>query len=397
MTDVLPGVEPVPTAAERWRAIPRFGRVALLLAAVVVGAELALSLVGGIAGSVPAGSGSSSSFSTDASGVGAYAQLLVNRGYSVTKSTQPVSDLNLPTAATLVVLDPTSWTTSDSSTVATFVRAGGHVVVAGQPPGEGLQAALFGPGPVPHWHSQTSGTAHPVVAGPVVAGVDQVSSGSIGSLVPAGRAEAILAGSHLTFGVADEITGQPHAIELASSALFTNRLLAQRDNAALALNLAGPVGQPVVFDEYDNGYGRTGDGLAGLPAWWRWGLGLALAAVLVWMLSAARRFGPIERATRQLIPARITYADALASALATLPVAQLVDSVQPMRHEARTLLCRRSGMPGAAEDDALAAAARNAHVPDDVVVSVLRQPASGSDVVELGRALAWLDSQGGNQ
>jgi hypothetical protein len=236
-----------------------------------------------------------------------------------------------------------------------------------------------------------------VVAGPVVAGVGEVSSGPTGSLVPAGRAVPILAGSRLTFAVADGTTGQPRAVELASSAPLTNALLAQRDNAALGLNLAGPTGQPVVFDEYDHGYGRVGGGLAGLPSWWRWGLGLALAAVVVWMLSASRRFGPVERATRPLIPARVAYADALASALAALPDTQLVDSVQPLQDEARTLLCRRSGMPGSVDDATLVSAAHGARIPDEVVAPVLRRPASGSDVVALGRALAWLDAQGGRR
>jgi hypothetical protein len=113
------------------------------------------------------------------------------------------------------------------------------------------------------------------------------------------------------------------------------------------------------------------------------------------MLSAARRFGPVERSTRELIPPRIAYADALASALAALPEARLTDTVQPLRAEARTLLCRRSGVPPSTEDAELAAAAHGAGLPGPVVASVLDRPSSGPEVVALGRALAWLESHGG--
>jgi len=383
------------TAAERWRDIPRAWRVALVATAVLVAAELALSLVGGIVGSAPAGSGASSSFGTGPSGAAAFAQLLGDRGHPLTRSTRPVSATDLPAGSTLMVLDPTSWTRADTTAVAGFLRQGGHVVVAGSPPGSGLLAALFGPGPLPRWRGPSSGPAHPVANAPVVAGVGSVSSGPSGSLVPAGRATPILAGPQGTFAVADDTAAQPAAVLLASGAPLTNGLLAERDNAALGLNLAGPSGSRVVFDEYDHGFGRAGGGLAGLPAWWRWGLGLALASVVVWMVSASRRFGPVERSTRELIPPRIAYADALASALAALPEARLTDTVQPLRAEARTLLCRRSGVPPTTEDAELAAAAHGARVPEPVVASVLDRPSSGPEVVALGRALAWLEAHGG--
>jgi hypothetical protein len=383
------------TAVERWHDIPRAWRVALVVAAAVVATELALSLVGGIVGSAPAGSGTSSSFGTGPSGVAAYAQLLGEHGHPLTRSTRPVSATDLPPGSTLVVLDPTSWTRADTTAVSGLLRQGGHVVLAGNPPGDGLLAALFGPGRLPQWRSPSSGPAHPVASAPVVAGVGSVSSGPTGSLVPAGRAVPVLAGRSRTFAVADDTAVQPPAVLLASSAPLTNALLADRDNAALGLNLAGPSGGRVVFDEYDHGYGHTGGGLAGLPDWWRWGLGLALASVVVWMLSAARRFGPVERSTRELIPPRIAYADALASALAALPEARLTDTVQPLRAEARTLLCRRSGVPPSTEDAELAAAAHGAGLPGPVVASVLDRPSSGPEVVALGRALAWLESHGG--
>jgi hypothetical protein len=184
---------------------------------------------------------------------------------------------------------------------------------------------------------------------------------------------------------------------LASADPFTNAALASRDNAAFALNLAGPGSRPVVFDEFDHGYGRTGSGLAGLPDWWRWGLGLALGAVVVWMVSAARRFGPVEASSRPMIPARVGYVDALATVLAVLPERQLVETAGPVSAEARSLLCRRSGLPVTASDPEVLAAARAARIPDQVAVPVVGQTEASSDLVALGTALAWLEAHTGGR
>jgi hypothetical protein len=394
VTTTVPGI-PAPTtvpAGERWSAIPRRWRVVLLAAAALMAIELSLSFVGGIAGSPPAGSQGSSSYGTSGTGLAAYGQLLSARGHSVVRMTRPLSSLDLPAGSTLMVVDPTGWTRGDTASVERLLRSGGHVVLTGPPPGDGLGGALFGAGALPRWTDRASGVARPVGGSPVTAGVDTVSSGGDGSFRTPGSAHPVLVGAHGTLAVTN---ASGTVVALASSAPLTNALLDQRDNAALGLNLARPGSAPVVFDEYDHGYGRAGRGLAGLPSWWRWGLGLALAAVLVWLVSAARRFGPVERPDRELIPARIVYADALASALSAVPPAQLLETVDPMQREARALLCRRSGLPAAVDDTVLVSAAHGAGVPDPVVASVVQRPTSGSDVLALGRSLAWLESHTG--
>ncbi|MGO9027019.1 MAG: DUF4350 domain-containing protein [Acidimicrobiales bacterium] len=369
----------------------------LLALAALVAFELASSLVGGIVGKAPAGNGPASSFSAAPAGVAAMAQLLAEHGHPVVRSTQPVADLAISGQSTLFVFDPSGWAPADTSVVGRFVRSGGHVVLAGSPPGRGLLAAMFGAASVPRWHSPSSGTAIAVGSTSVVAGVGRVSSGDAGSIVPVGTVQAVLAGSHRVFAVASPAPGggRPAAVYLASSTPFTNAALADRDNAVLALNLAGLSSGPVVFDEYDHGYGRTGGGLAGLPTWWRWGLALALATVVVWMISAARRFGPVEPASRRLAPPRVAYADALATVLAALPEERIIDSVEPLRTEARALLCRRAGRPVAAGDAEVVAAARAAQVPDRVVIATLDRPRSNQDIVALGSALAWLEDHTG--
>jgi hypothetical protein len=178
---------------------------------------------------------------------------------------------------------------------------------------------------------------------------------------------------------------------------LTNASLDRLDNAALALNLAGPSTRTVVFDEYDHGYGRTGTGLSGLPIWWRTGLALALAAIIIWMISAARRFGPVQKTERSLIPARVDYADAMATALATLPGDRLGQTVAPLRDEARRLLCRRAGVWTTADDAAVHEAARAAAVPEEVVTAVLSPGGATLDPIGLGSAMAWLETHTGSR
>ena len=359
MTVASSDLEALPTAIDRWRAIPRSGRVALVLAALLVGVELALSLV--VGSRVGAGrQRCPSSFGTGASGVGAYAQLLGERGHPVTRSRTSVRPLPGPGldagGARPHRLDDVGLSRSPGSSGPT-PRRGGRPAARRRPAGHPVRS-----GSLPRWQSRSSG---PATRWWPARGRGRRGLVGPHRLADPGRSRRLRPGRpapHLRGGRRHH--GAAAGGGVASSAPLTNAFLAQRDNAALGLNLAGPSGQPVVFDEYDHGYGRVGRGLAGLPSWWRWGLGLALAAVVVWMLSASRRFGPVERATRPLIPARVAYADALASALAALPDAQLVDSVQPLQDEARTLLCRRSGMPGSVDDATLVAAAHGARVPD---------------------------------
>lgn len=115
------------------------------------------------------------------------------------------------------------------------------------------------------------------------------------------------------------------------------------------------------------------------------------------MFSAARRFGPVERRERQLIPARVEYASALSSTLASMSDEQISDVVGPLRAEARALLCRRSNISSTAGDDAMARAAEASLVPEAVTAAVLTTPVSKSDAVELGSALAWLETQTGGR
>ncbi len=182
---------------------------------------------------------------------------------------------------------------------------------------------------------------------------------------------------------------------LADPAPLENGSQARADDALLGLNLAGPAGRPVVFDEYDHGYGQSGSGIAGLPIEWKVGLALALAAVLVWIVSAFRRFGPPEADDRHLPPPRRAYVDAMGSLLVSVEPTARAEAAQPLRDEGRRRLCRRLGLDSEAPDAAILHAAHLAGVPEAVVTAVITPSGNGKELVAMGRTVASLEARGG--
>jgi len=398
-----PGLSPPPpSATERWRSIPLGWRIVLVVLAAVAGVELASSTITGLGSGGSGASGPSSSYDTSSSGTGALAQLLTDRGHTIDRLTTSLGGATLPPRSTVFVLDPTSWNSADTHALERALSQGDRVVLGGRPPAGGVLRTLLGVATAPAWRTAPAGTSHPVADLPEVAGVHTVTATGQGSFAPSsvgtGGAQPLLQGPGGVLAVVAD--GRGTLILLASSSPLHNGSLGQADDAALALDLVAP-GSPVAFDEYDHGFGRPGTGLAGLPASWRWGLGIALLAIFVWILSASRRFGPPDEPGRVTVPPRVGYVDAMATLLSTRPTDQVVEAIAPVRLEARRRLCRRLGVPVDAPDDVLAARLSGAGdvtgLPDGLADIVLRPPSSTNDVVAVGRALSELDGEGRNR
>jgi hypothetical protein len=185
--------------------------------------------------------------------------------------------------------------------------------------------------------------------------------------------------------------GAGRVVLLASASPLRNGYLGDADNAAFALDLAGGPGRAVVFDEYAHGYGSGG--IDALPSRWKWALLLAGLAALVWMWSAARRFGPPQDAERPVAPARVGYVDGLATVLAATDARFVGAAVEPVGRAARAALCRLLGVPDDTADEVLARAARLAGIPEDLTRAALDAPTDKQGALATGRALAWLERQ----
>ena len=379
MTAGAPGLSAPPAPfAERWRRIPRRWQVVLLLVGLLVVAELTSAVVGGLGGGSSGAQGDSSSYDASPTGTEAFGQLLSLRGHPVDRLTTAPASARLAPGATLFVLDPIDWTASDTTAVERLLAEGRDVVLGGRPP-EGLLGALPHLGAIPEWSASLTGDVRPV-ASPPPEGVKRVVVPGLGSYRPSSIGHGVrvlLAGRGGVLAAAVRV-GAGSLVLLSSTSCIANEALGRADNAAWALDLAGAGRRPVVFDEYDHGFGRPGAGLAGLPGRWRWGLGIALLALGVWLLSAARRFGPPARQERLMIPPRVHYVDALATALATRPPSQLADVVAPVAAEVH----RRTALGLAPE--------RAAALAEDLA-ALQSPPTTAADIVRAGRVLAQLE------
>ena len=223
----------------------------------------------------------------------------------------PLEDADLdPCRSTLVVMDPPP-TRPDPATVAAVaahVEAGGRLVaVGGRPPT--CVAAIVGrdpggPPPAPPG-------PRPSRRGPVDGGVDVLSGDGRGSYLTAGGLRAPGGGGRRGGG-----RGAGPVVAVADPTLLWNRYLAEADDAAFALALAGD--GPVAFAEAEHGYGES-QGLTALPSSWIQAGGALVVAALLGMWCAGQRLGPPEQTDRPLPPPRTAYLDAMVAALSRTP------------------------------------------------------------------------------
>jgi uncharacterized iron-regulated membrane protein len=227
-----------------------------LAALVAVVAVVVVAVFLGRAPQEPSGVAASSDATTP-DGLAAYATLLQRAGHDVRRVRTPLDQRTPPASETLVIVDGRRLNYSQQDGLRRFVARGGHAILVGTAAHE-----LGG--------DRRPGTLH-------------VERGTV------------------------TLVDDPTPLR--------NRALAEGDNAAYALRLAGAPSRRIAFLETVHGYGDQ-TGLAALPARVKttlWLLGLAALAFLLWR---GRRLGPPELPARKLPPPRRAHVEALAAALA---------------------------------------------------------------------------------
>jgi hypothetical protein len=376
----------VSTPAGSWRRLHPALRVAIVLVALVVIVNVALSLLDSSTRGADETAPRSSSLSTGRDGMAAYAELLHQNNHATEGLRGSLTDHHLFTDATLVVLDPIGLDRDQEQAVRRFVERGGRLVAggAGATP---LLATLLGDPPA--LSADGAPSAEPVRAAPEVAGLHSVRSAGDGSWSEPGSTLPVLAqGMRVLATVAD--VGRGRIVALADPSPLQNRLLGAADNAGFGLAAAGE-GRTVLFAEGLHGYGRE-RGLGAIPGRWQAALiGLALAALLG-VVAAGRRLGPAEDAERDLPPPRRAYVDAVAASLAR--TRRPVEALAPLQAAARARVSRHAGLPPAASEPELRAAATRLgwSVAD---IDALFAPARTDDeVVAAGNALVRANEGG---
>jgi hypothetical protein len=356
----------------------RAARAGLAVLAVIVAINAIGALVDALAPSP--GGPPSSSFATESEGLAAWAALARRNGIPVRALRDAPSDSSLSGGGTVAVMDAARLTGGEARALRAFAERGGRVIAGGEP--RGWTVTLLGSGGLPDWEGDGPESAGRVATAPETAGVARVRTAGDGRWTRAGDAERALAGNVGSLLLVRE-AGRGRIALLADTSPLQNRLLGERDNAALALALSGR--GPLIFVESVHGYGPQ-RGLAAIPARFGWALIGLLLAALVFMAARGRRLGPPERERRELAPPRRAYVDSLAATMARGKARE--EGVAPVREEARRRLARRAGLRDDADQEAWLTAARAAGLDDDAARALTARAQDDDTVVATGRALA---------
>ena len=324
----------------------------------------------------------SSSFATAPEGAAGYAELLRRYDRAVVRLREPPSEAELDPRTTLVLLDARPVPTADARAIGDFLLAGGRLLYAGEDPGwfRAVHAELPPWQPVPI----TRATIRP---GEEVGQARDVAADGVGLWR---TDEDVLAGNPKGALAIRRRIGDGEAILLSDASPLQNRLLAEADNAAFGLALAGPPERPVAFAESFHGYG-TASGVEAVPSNWWWAFGGLCLAALTFALARGRRLGPPELPDRDLPPARVEFAEALAVQLAkTRPRSEAVRTAHRL---VRARLARELRLSPDADDDAFRTAAVSRGVDPDLVEPALGSGFGEDDLLALGSTLRRLERE----
>jgi hypothetical protein len=360
--------------------------IVILVVALIVGIILINLLAAGldraVEGNEPGGA-TDSSYATGGDGIAANAALLTHYDYSVSQQRGAIASSPLDPDSTFVLFEPEVVTHDDEAALLEFVTNGGRLVLGGREPFY-LGGLRDRP---PEWTAD----------GRAVWFANDTSFGNVRSIAAAGQGAWDHAGSsHVVIGTTDlsllneEHVGKGTILFLADVSPLQNDYLDQADNAAFGLALAGPTSRPVVFAEGPHGFGNA-RGLAAIPTRWKWALGIFALAALVFIWSRARRFGPPDRAARELPPARAEYVRSLSTTLERTH--NRPGALAPMQRWTRDRVSARAGLSLDASDEAIAAAAKALGCSDAEVHAMLNPTMNDDEALALGRVVARVGKQ----
>ena len=291
----------------------------------------------------------------------------------------------LDPATTVVLLDPARPVAADdAAALRTFVAAGGRLVLGGAA-GNWLDRIVPR---APDWSPTPVAQPRTLAFVPQLAAVRRVEREGLGSWVGGSALPLLGERDHTLLALASVGTGRVWL--LADASPLQNRLLAQADDAALGLTLAGPAARPVVFLESYHGYGAA-EGLAAVPGRWWTAFGLLAFATLVLMIASGRRFGPPQATERELPPPRRAYVEALGTTLARAHSRD--GAIEPVRAHVRESISVRAGLGRNPSVDEVSAAAKTLGIPADDAAALARTARNDADVLAVGRILARVEGE----
>jgi hypothetical protein len=366
-------------------------RAVLVVAAAIVAVNAALYAARLVAGGSEPGGSAASAHATAPDGFAGWADLLRRSGKRVVLLDQHLADSRLPAGSTVVVAQPEGFTADDAHALAKLLGNGGRVVLVGSSSATLLESTGV---PSIRWVPSSSGRPGVLAPVPEVRSVTAVSGGG-GRFRATGPLLPVLGSGGDALAAVGEV-GSGRVVAVASTEVFDNAHLADFDNAAFAVDVAGAAGATVYFDEADHGYGPAG-GFSALPSGWRWAAAGLLVAVLAGLWSRGRRFGPAEDRERPLAPPRRLHVEALAAALAR--ARDVPGAGGRLWGSVRRQLARSTGITP--DDPRFPAAARDraavAGTPEPELDAIAEAPRDQAELLALGSVAARLSRASGER
>jgi len=322
--------------------------------------------------------GSRSSYKGSPYGTLAYHELLVEQGYTVSRFESPYTELHDSSIGTLFIVqvDPSIVMTEAELTALTeWVAGGGRAIVADRVirlSGEGLRIETGPP---------RRGAVVPVAVSPLCRGVSNVEVTDYATTV---ADEDNVATVHFASDNGAVLIDRPYGAGrftfLTEPYVIQNNGIAESDNLALALNLAGSkeTAGAIAFDEFHHGFGSvTGSGsgglrgyIAGTPVPWVI-MQLALLAIVV-AVSLGTRFARPVPLARERRTSALEFVSSMANIQRLARASDL--AIENIYGHFRRRLCRYAGMPSNSLTDELATvAAERGRIDREELVSVMRR------------------------
>ena len=359
-------------------------RRVVIAIAVVIGGLIVLNLLAqaldrAVGGSAPSGV-TGSSYATNDEGLAAYATLLHRFDHAVSVQRGAFADHPPDSGSTVVVIEPQALTNDDSAALLDFVTQGGRLVIGGTEPFY-LRSLRDRP---PRWSPDGDTTWTDV--DPALTGVHTITAAGTGSFTDPGSGTVLVGTTDNALATSDRV-GSGEIIFLADASPIENAYLAEADNAAFGLALAG--NRPVVFAEGIHGYGAT-RGISAIPSRWKAALLLLLLAGLAFVWSRAKRFGPPDRLARELPPARAEYVRSLSLTLER--TRDRASAMAPAQQHVRDRVASKASLGTEPTADDIAHAARVLGCTEEEIASLIMPATTDEQVLAFGRAAARVAS-----
>jgi hypothetical protein len=323
-----------------------------------------------------------SSYATGPEGAAAFADLVHRNGHAVERQRGELEIESLDPADTLVVLEPAALDPSETAALLELASTGGRLVIGGSDPEAYFARLTESP---PEWASTGPDAWRGIAAS--LDPIALVQTRGLGSFTAVGDTRPVVEESDATLAAVG-VAQRGEIVYLADVEPVLNQSLADADNAAFALWLAGDPERTVVFAEGVHGFGSE-SGLDAIPTRWKIGLVVGGLAALVYVLARGRRLGPPVPHASPPPPAREEYVDAVAATLAR--TRDPAGATAELRAEVEDAL---TTVAGTGDRAALRAAAERIGI-DPAVVDALDEPGADASVMVVGRAFAELQRKEG--